>query len=171
MAEKKKKRMSVKKLCTYGLLIALAFVLSYLESFIPNVMPGMKLGLANIVVMVALYVFGARDAFILSMIRIILVSFTFGNTVSMLYSLAGGILSYIVMVILKKTNLFNMVTVSIAGGIFHNVGQILMAAFILKNMGVMGYLPILFVSGAVTGVLIGILGGEVAKRIRKAALD
>lgn len=168
MSEKKKNGSSVKVLCTYGLLIALAFVLSYLESMIPMIVPGMKIGLANIVVMVALYVFGARDAFILSMIRILLVGFTFGNTVSMMYSLAGGLLSYIVMALLKKTGVFKMVTVSVAGGIFHNVGQILMAMLILENVGVAAYLPILFVSGAVTGVLIGLLGGEVAKRIRRA---
>ncbi len=166
----KKRGMSVRTLCIYGLLIALAFVLSYFESMIPMVVPGMKIGLANIVVMVGLYVFGTRDALILSMVRIVLVGFTFGNTVSMMYSLAGGLLSFIVMVLLKKTGLFKMVTVSVAGGIFHNIGQILMAAFILQNNGVMAYLPILFVSGGVTGVLIGILGGEVAKRIRRAVL-
>lgn len=162
--------MSVKRLCVFGLLIALAFVLSYLESLIPMAVlipvPGIKIGLANIVVMVALYALGAGDAFVLSMIRILLVGFTFGNTVSMIYSLGGGLLSYAVMVILKKTGVFNMITVSIAGGIFHNVGQILMAMLVLENAGVMAYLPVLFVSGTITGLLIGLLGGEVSRRIR-----
>ena len=162
----------VKRLCLYGLLIALAFVLSYVETLIPVAavsffVPGMKIGLANIVVMVALYTLGARDAFILSLIRIVLVGLTFGNTVSMIYSLSGGMLSYLVMLLLKLTGKFTMVTVSIAGGIFHNVGQILMAALVLENTGVIGYLPVLAVSGTVTGLLIGLLGGEVTKRIRR----
>ncbi len=162
----------VKRLCLYGLLIALAFVLSYVETLIPVAavsffVPGMKIGLANIVVMVALYTLGARDAFILSLIRIVLVGLTFGNTVSMIYSLSGGMLSYLVMLLLKLTGKFTMVTVSIAGGIFHNVGQILMAALVLENAGVIGYLPVLAVSGTVTGLLIGLLGGEVTKRIRR----
>lgn len=172
MSENKKRGMSTKQLCVYGLLIA-AFVFSYLESQIPIAalgiaVPGIKIGLANIVVMVALYTLGAKEAFVLSMIRILLVGFTFGNTVSMIYSLSGGLLSYLVMFLLKKTGVFNIVTVSIAGGIFHNVGQILMASLVLENAGVMAYLPVLFVSGTITGLLIGLLGGEVAKRLRRA---
>lgn len=171
MSEKRRSAgLSVKRMTVYGLLIALAFVLSYLESLIPMaalgiVVPGIKIGLANIVVMVGLYTLGARDALILSLVRILLVSFTFGNTVSMLYSLGGGVLSYAVMVLLKKAKVFTMITVSIAGGIFHNVGQILMAMLVLENAGVAAYLPVLFVSGTITGLLIGLLGGEVAKRI------
>ena len=165
--------MSVKRLCIYGLLIALAFVLSYLETLIPIAaagffVPGMKIGLANIVVMVALYVLGYKEAFVLSMIRILLVGFTFGNTVSMIYSLGGGLLGYVVMAILKKVDVFSMTAVSIAGGIFHNVGQILMAMLVLENAGVLSYLPVLFVSATVTGLLIGLLGGEVTKRIGRA---
>ncbi len=172
MNQNKNNQAMVKRLCLYGLLIALAFVLSYVETLIPVAavsffVPGMKIGLANIVVMVALYTLGARDAFILSLIRIFLVGLTFGNTVSMVYSLSGGLLSYIVMLLLKLTGKFSMVTVSIAGGIFHNVGQILMAALVLENAGVMGYIPVLAVSGTVTGLLIGLLGGEVAKRVRR----
>ena len=172
MSRKRNNEAMVKRLCLYGLLIALAFVLSYVETLIPVAavsffVPGMKIGLANIVVMVALYTLGARDAFILSLIRIVLVGLTFGNTVSMIYSLSGGMLSYLVMLLLKLTGKFTMVTVSIAGGIFHNVGQILMAALVLENAGVIGYLPVLAVSGTVTGLLIGLLGGEVTKRIRR----
>lgn len=164
--------MKTKRLTMFGLLIALAFVLSYLETLIPVAslgffVPGMKLGLANIVVMVALYTLGPVEAFILSMVRIFLVSLTFGNTVSLLYSLGGGILSYLVMLLLKKTGLFSMVVVSIAGGIFHNVGQILMVMLVLENPGVLAHLPLLFVSGAVTGTFIGVLGGEVTRRVKR----
>lgn len=164
--------MKTKRIATYGLLISLAFVLSYLETLIPVAalgffVPGMKIGLANIVVMVALYSLGARDAFILSMVRIFLVSLTFGNTVALAYSLSGGIMSYLVMLLLKKTNLFSITAVSISGGIFHNLGQVLMAAWILQTAGVLAELPLLFVSGAVTGVFIGFLGGQISTRIRR----
>ena len=163
---------SVKRMTVFGLLIALAFVLSYLETLIPLAaasffVPGMKIGLANIVVMVALYTLGYKDAFVLSVVRVLLVGFTFGNTVSMMYSLAGGILSYVVMAILKKMNLFSMIPVSIAGGIFHNVGQICVAMLILENAGVWFHMPVLFVSGVITGLLIGLLGGEVTRRIKR----
>ena len=160
----------------FGLLIALAFVLSYLESLIPIAavgffVPGMKIGLANIVVMVALYTLGYKDAFILSVVRVLLVGMTFGNMVSMWYSLAGSIFSFCVMALLKKTDWFSMIPVSIAGGIFHNVGQICIAMLILETAGVFAYLPVLFVSGVITGTVIGILGGEVARRIKRAIPD
>ena len=99
--------MKTKKIAYLGLLIALAFVFSYIEFMIPvNIgVPGAKLGLANLVIIVALYTLNERDAFVLSMIRIVLVGFTFANLASMLYSLAGGILSYLAMVIAKRTKL------------------------------------------------------------------
>lgn len=167
---------SVKRMTVFGLLIALAFVLSYLESLIPIAavgffVPGMKIGLANIVVMVALYTLGYKDALILSVVRVILVGFTFGNVVSMWYSLAGSLMSFVMMAILKKTDLFSMVPVSIAGGIFHNVGQVCIAMMILETGGVWAYMPMLFVSGVITGFFIGLLGGEVARRIKRAVLD
>ncbi|MBP3700319.1 MAG: Gx transporter family protein [Lachnospiraceae bacterium] len=167
---------SVKRMTVFGLLIALAFVLSYLESLIPLAtvgffVPGMKIGLANIVVMVALYTLGYKDALILSVVRVILVGFTFGNTVSMMYSLAGSIFSFCVMALLKKSNLFSMIPVSIAGGIFHNVGQVTIAMLILEETRVWAYMPVLFVSGVITGVVIGLLGGEVATRIKRAIPD
>lgn len=167
---------SVNRMTVFGLLIALAFVLSYLESLIPIAavgffVPGMKIGLANIVVMVALYTLGYRDAFVMSVVRVILVGFTFGNTVSMWYSLAGSITSFCIMAVLKKMDLFSMIPVSIAGGIFHNVGQVCIAMLLMENAGVWAYMPMLFVSGIITGTVIGLLGGEVSARIRKAVPD
>ena len=158
--------MNTKKIALYGLLIALAMLLSWVESMIPIPfpVPGIKLGLTNLVIIVALYELGARDAFILSMVRILLVAFTFGNTAALLYSLAGGILSFLVMVLLKKTDKFSMAGVSVAGGVAHNVGQIAVASVLLAtNMA--GYLPALLISGCVAGVLIGLLGSEVARRV------
>lgn len=159
--------MKTKKIAYLGLLIALAFVFSYIEFLIPvNLgVPGAKLGLANLVIIVALYTLGERDAFFLSMIRIVLVGFTFANTASMLYSLVGGILSYLVMVVAKKTNLLSMTGVSVLGGVFHNVGQIIVAILVLETASLVYYLPVLLIAGIVSGVVIGILGAMVTKRM------
>ncbi len=156
-----------KKIAFYGLLIALAFVLSYIESLIPVfvAIPGAKLGLTNLVVLVALERFGKRDAFIINMIRILLVGFTFGNTFSLLYSFAGGILSFLIMILLKKTKRFSLVGISVSGGVGHNMGQIIVAAFVLETGALVYYLPFLLVIGTVAGVIIGILSAEILKRL------
>ena len=161
--------MKTKKIAYLGLLIALAFVFSYIEFLIPvNIgVPGAKLGLANLVIIVAMYTLNEKDAFVLSMIRIVLVGFTFANLASMLYSLAGGILSYVAMVIAKKMNKLSITGVSVIGGVFHNVGQIIMAIWVVKTVSLVYYLPVLMVSGIAAGVAIGVLGGMVTKRIRK----
>ena len=161
--------MNTKKIAYLGLLIALAFVFSYIEFLIPiNIgIPGAKLGLANLVIIVALYTLNEKDAFVLSMIRIVLVGFTFANLASMLYSLAGGILSFLAMVIIKKMNKLSITGVSVIGGVFHNVGQIMMAMWVVKTTSLIYYLPVLMISGIVAGVAIGILGGMVTKRIKK----
>lgn len=160
--------MKTKRIAYLGLLIALAFVFSYIEFLLPiNIgIPGVKLGLANLVIMVALYTLGEKDAFLLSVIRIVLVGFTFANTASMLYSLAGGILSFFVMYFVKKSKKLSMVGVSVLGGVFHNVGQILMAMFMLKSTSLIYYLPVLMITGIVSGILIGMLGGLITKRLK-----
>lgn len=152
-----------------GLLTALAFVFSYVEFLIPvNLgVPGAKLGLANLVIIVALYTLRARDAFLLSMIRIVLVGFTFGSMAGMMYSLAGGMMSFAVMVLAKKTKLLSVTGVSVLGGIFHNVGQILVAIMVVKTGSLIYYLPVLIVIGCLSGVVIGILGAMITKRVQK----
>lgn len=161
--------MKTKKIAYLGLLIALAFVFSYIEFLIPvNIgVPGAKLGLANLVIIVALYTLNEKDTFVLSMIRIVLVGFTFANLASMLYSLAGGVLSFLAMVLAKKTGKLSITGVSVIGGVFHNVGQIIMAIWVVKTASLVYYLPVLMISGIVAGVAIGILGGMVTKRIKK----
>ncbi len=158
-----------KKIAFYGLLIALAFVLSYIESLIPVfvAIPGAKLGLTNLVVLVALERFGKKDAFIINMIRILLVGFTFGNTFSLLYSFAGGILSFLIMILLKKTKKFSLVGISVSGGVGHNMGQIIVAAFVLESGALIYYLPFLLVIGTIAGVIVGILSAEILKRLPK----
>ena len=161
--------MRTKKIAYLGLLIALAFVFSYIETMIPvNIgVPGAKLGLANLVIMVALYTIGEKNAFLLSMVRIVLVGFTFANLASMLYSLAGGILSFFAMCIAKRTGKLSMTGVSVVGGVFHNVGQIIMAIFVVKTASLVYYLPVLILVGLASGVAIGILGAMVTKRVKK----
>jgi heptaprenyl diphosphate synthase len=144
----------------FGMFVALAFVFSYIEVLIPFSIgiPGIKLGLANIVVLTVLYAMGVKEAFVISCVRIILVGFTFGNMSSLLYSLAGGLLSWLVMSICKKLKIFSVIGVSVAGGITHNIGQIAVAAIVLQTGSLGYYLPVLLIAGTITGLLIGILG-------------
>lgn len=149
--------------------LALALICSYVESLIPFYfgVPGVKLGLTNIVVVLLLYIIGAKEAFGISVMRILLAGFLFGNPFSILYSLSGGILSFLVMYLLKKTEKLKVITVSVAGGLMHNMGQLLVAALVVENYHVLYYLPVLLIAGFVTGFLIGILSQEIIIRIGK----
>lgn len=160
--------MKSQKIARYALLTALAMVLSWLESMVPvtTAVPGVKLGLTNLVVIFALYRMSLRDAAVISGIRVLLVSMTFGNAYSFAYSLAGATLSLTVMALLKKTGKLSMLGVSVAGGVCHNVGQILVAMAVLETTGLVYYLPVLMVSGVVAGVCIGVVGAVVTKRIK-----
>lgn len=148
-----------RKIADYGALTALAFLFAYLESLIPIPIgiPGIKIGMANIVVAAALYHMKARDAFAIALLRIILSGFTFGSLSAMIYSLAGGILSFFGMLILKKTEKFSIIGVSLTGGVLHNVGQLAAAAVILKTAALLYYAPFLLLAGTLTGALIGFL--------------
>lgn len=153
----------------YGLLVAIALILSYIEAQIPAffAVPGMKLGLTNIVVLIALYQMGVRSALLINILRVLLVSLLFGNGMSLAYSLAGGLLSWAVMVGLKKTGRFHMVTISIAGGVAHNIGQILVAMLILGTTALAWYLLMLWFTGLASGAVIGVIGGELCRRWEK----
>jgi Predicted membrane protein len=157
------------KIAVYGLLIALALILSYIETLfpIPVPVPGIKLGLANLVVLTALYSMGWKDALVLAIVRVVLVGFTFGSLSTMLFSLAGGLLSWLMMSLFQKSSLFSMVGVSIIGGIFHNIGQIIVSIFVVENENLIYYLPFLLISGVITGTVIGILGAIIVKRINR----
>ena len=161
--------MRTSKIARYGLLIALAFIFSYIESVlvIPVPVPGIKLGLANVVVVVALYQMGNLSAVFVSVIRVLLTGLTFGNPNMMLYSLAGCSLSLLVMILLKKTGRIGILGVSLAGGVMHNLGQIAAAAFSLGNTAVFSYLPVLLVSGCAAGLAVGAAGAEAVKRLPK----
>lgn len=151
----------MKKTIYMGLLLAFTLLLSYVESLIPFGfgIPGIKLGLANLAVILCLYHGGTRAALGLNITRILLAGFLFGNLYSICYSLAGGMLSFFFMWLTKKTNIFTMKGVSVTGGVFHNLGQILIAAFVVKTAGVFFHIPYLLLAGILTGWLIGFSAG------------
>ena len=157
-----------RRVALYGMLTALAFILSYVESLVPVTVgiPGVKLGLANLVVVIALYTLDLKGAFVISVVRIVLSGLTFGGLFSMLYSLAGGLLSFAVMAILSRKKLFGTVGVSVCGGVAHNIGQLLVAMAVLETESVWYYFPVLLISGSVAGVLIGLLGGWMTGRVQ-----
>ena len=156
-----------RKIPYMGVLLALALICSYVEVLIPFSIgiPGIKLGLANTVMIFVLYTVGTKETYVLSIARILISGFMFGNIMAIAYSLAGGMLSLTLMALLKKTNLLSAISVSIAGGIAHNIGQILIATLIISNYSVMYYMPVLMVAGFITGGLIGVLAQEVFLRI------
>ena len=157
--------MKGKRIALYGLLIALAFIFSYIEMLIPLPLPaGVKLGAANIVVLTALYLLGLKEAFAISMVRIVLSGFAFGiGTVP--YSLAGGLLSLLLMALLKRSGKFGIAGVSVAGGVAHNVGQTLVAMVLLGTKTAF-YFPMLFFSGIIAGILIGLISSVVLKKLQ-----
>lgn len=160
------------KVAVFGVFTSLALILSYVELLIPiNFgIPGMKLGLANLLVVILLYKGCPRDALLLSVIRILLSGLIFGNMFSIFYSLGGGLLSLAIMVFLKKTGQFTVAGISIGGGASHNVGQLLVAMFVVQTYQVGYYLPVLLIAGVITGAVIGILSAEVLKRTQSIRL-
>jgi len=151
----------------YGMLIALAFVLSFIETLIPVSLgiPGVKLGLANLVTVVGLYTVGISGTVVVSLLRIILVGFTFGNLFAMLYSLGGWGVSILLMILCRKKGWFGTAGISILGGVGHNIGQICVAAYVVKQAGVFFYLPMLLLAGTAAGLIIGIVGSMIINRI------
>lgn len=160
----------MKKTAYLGLFLALALICSYVESLIPFSfgIPGVKLGLTNIVVILMLYEMGWKDALMISVLRIFLAGLLFGNMFSILYSLAGGLLSFLSMVVLKRSGKFKIISISAAGGVTHNLGQIVMAAVIVENKNLFYYFPLLFLAGIVTGIFIGIVAQEIRLRLPRS---
>ncbi|MCR5136974.1 MAG: Gx transporter family protein [Oscillospiraceae bacterium] len=159
--------MKTRKLTVMALTTALAMILSFVESQIPAfvAVPGVKMGLANIAVVFAMYKLGWKEAVLISLIRVVLVSMLFGSIAAMFYSLAGAALSLLGMGLLKKTGKFTEIVVSVAGGILHNIGQIAMASILLETDALKYYLPFLLISGILAGVVIGIVSAVMVKRI------
>ena len=160
-----------KSIAFYGTALALSLVLSYVESLIPiNLgVPGAKLGLANLVSIFLLYTAGARACFFISISRILLSGFMFGNMFAILYSSAGFLFSFLSMLLVKRSGLFSVKGVSLVGGIMHNIGQLCCAALIAGPY-VLSYLPLLFLAGMAAGLLIGLLGAYMIKRVGRYVL-
>ena len=151
----------------FGVFTALALIFSYIETLIPfNFgIPGVKLGLANLIIVFALYKIDLKDVYLLAIVRVVLSGFLFGNYFSIVYSLAGGLLSLSVMAFLKHKGGYSLMGVSMAGGVFHNVGQILVAMILVETFSIVYYLPVLLLAGLVTGAFIGVVAREVLKRL------
>lgn len=156
-----------KKTAVLGLCCAGAILLGYVESLIPVIffVPGMKLGLANLAVVLSLYFLGSGEAASVQMIRILVVGFLFGNLFSIAFSLAGGLLSLGMMCLAKRYGGFTVYGVSITGAVAHNIGQICVAVILVENIRIIYYLPVLLLSGLVTGLLIGLLSDEMIQRL------
>ncbi|MDY5985597.1 MAG: Gx transporter family protein [Lachnoclostridium sp.] len=151
----------------FGVFVALALIFSYVESLIPIQIgiPGVKLGLANLIIVIALYKMSLKEAYLLSVTRVVLSGFIFGNLFSILYSLAGGLLSLSVMALLKKHGDFSVIGISIAGGVSHNIGQLAIAMVVVETFSVVYYIPVLLIAGLITGLLIGITADEMLRRL------
>lgn len=159
-----------RKTAFMGLFIALALILAYVEVLLPPLfpsLPGIKMGLPNIIIIFLLYRCGVRSAIIVSLMRILLVTMLFGNAMALLYSLAGGILSLLVMILLRRLNILSTVGVSIAGGVAHNVGQILMAMLLLETAELAYYLVVLTITGIIAGAFIGLCGSILIRKMPK----
>lgn len=177
MTEREKKDIrtqgSAARAAYLGMMLAFALILGYAESLLPLsfAIPGIKLGLPNLAVLLVLYRSGTKNAFIIAVLRIALSGFLFGSLYSILYSLAGGLVSFLMMICMKKTGRFGISGVSLAGGVTHNIGQLAVAAFVVETGGLFYYLPPLLVAGVVTGLLNGIVAGQIQRRLAGRSTD
>ncbi len=148
-----------KRLARLAMLLALAVIMGYLEALVPvaPTIPGIKLGLANFVIILVMYLFSIREAALISVLRIILVGFLLSNMSMILYSLAGALLSLSVMALLKRNLHFSLYGVSMAGGVMHNAGQLLVAGALMGFQAILWYVPFLLAAGLLAGLLIGFL--------------
>ncbi len=163
-------RRHTKKLTLLGLLTAIALILSYVEALLPPIfvaVPGIKMGLPNIAIIFVLYRFGLKEAAAVSLVRLAAVALLFGNAMTLIYSLAGATLSLALMALLKKSDWFSMIGVSIVGGVSHNLGQILVAIWLMETAEIGYYMIILTVTGTIAGVLIGLAGSFVLQYLNK----
>lgn len=152
-----------------GFLLALALILSYVESLIPFSfgIPGIKLGLPNLIVLLLLYAGDKKEALLVNVLRIVLSGFLFSNLYAILYALSGAAFSFAAMLIGKKWGRLSMIGVSVLGGVFHNMGQLVMAALVVETFGVFYYLPFLLAAGTATGALLGFVGMELIPYLRR----
>lgn len=165
--------MKTKSIARFSLLCAMALALGYLERFIPVVpgIPGVKLGLANTVLLYAVYLMGAKSALLLMLAKVALSGFLFAGLSGMLYSLAGGLLSLCVMLPLSRLKDVGIIGVSVGGAVFHNIGQLAVACAAVESRAVLVYLPVLMISAVITGTLTGIAAKYAIAALQRAGLD
>ena len=165
-----KKRLSTKKVAFLGLSASLALLLSWIEFLLPPLyaaVPGIKIGLPNVVILVVLYLVGIKEAAAVSFVRLCVSSLLFGNPVMFVYSAAGAVLSFLLMVLLKKSDRLSTVGVSVAGGVAHNLGQTVVAMLLLNTPQIIYYMIVLTVTGTISGIFIGLCGAFLTKRLSK----
>lgn len=167
----------IRKITILAALSAFAIILGYVETLIPlNFgIPGIKLGLANLVIVIMLFAdrfsFGFRDTLIVNLIRIFIVGIMFSNVYGIIYSLCGGLVSLLVMYLLKRTGAVSVLGVSIIGGVMHNLAQLIVAMIVVEQLKVIYYAPVLLLSGSICGAVIGVAGGILSSRINKIKID
>ena len=154
---------------TLSALIAVAMILSYIESLVPAfvAVPGVKVGLSNIATVFALYALGWPYAICVSLVRVFLSALLFGNAVGLIYSLSGAALALVSMILLKKTDRFSSIGISVVGGVCHNVGQVAAACVVMETAAIAYYIIPLLLSGTIAGVVIGVAAGNLVERIKK----
>ena len=165
-----KKNSSTKSIAFLGISASVALLLSYIEFLLPPLfaaVPGIKIGLPNVIILFVLYAVGVKAAAGVSFVRLCVSSLLFGNPVMFAYSAAGAVLSFLIMIILKKTDKLSAVGVSVAGGVSHNLGQIFVAMLLLNTPQIAYYMIVLTVTGTVSGVFIGLCGAYLVKRLSK----
>ena len=160
--------MTAKRIAQFGLLTAVALVLGWVERMFPVApgIPGIKLGLGNTVLLYAIYMMGAKEASLLMVIKVLLSGFMFSGLSGILYSFAGGVLSLVVLLLLKRIPHANIIIVSISGAVAHHMGQLIVASVFVLSRAVLGYVPVLLVSGVITGLLTGIVAKYVLKGLK-----
>lgn len=160
--------MKAKKIAFLGLFCAVAMIMSYIEAILPLPLPfGIKIGLPNVIIVFILYRFGIKETVAVSLVRVLLVALLFGNAMSLAYSIAGAVLSLVIMIILKACKLFTTVGVSVAGGIFHNSGQIFVACLMMDTSEISLAIPILTLTGTIAGIIVGLCGHLLIQKFPK----
>lgn len=157
-----------KKVAISGMLLASSFILSYIEQLFPIAVgiPGIKLGFGNLVILLGFYLLPWKTVILIDICKVILGNILFGNVMAISFSMAGAICSFVCMYLLYKTKKFSPIGISAAGGVFHNIGQIMVASIVVETYSVLYYLPVLFISGLLTGILLGIIGNQICKYIK-----
>lgn len=167
MTASPRNRSSASFIARAALMAALALIFSYIEAIIPYNpgIPGIKLGIANIVTIIALYKFSAKDALTVSIIRVVTAGLLFNGLFGMLYSLAGAVLSLAGMILLKRTDRFSVIGVSMAAGVLHNFGQLLMASALISDLRIFFYFPVLIFSGIAAGIFVGVISAYILRAL------